>query len=88
MGVPEKSNYLSLNISSITPSLLTNFCLVSKALLASQQPSYERRHNQIESLFLSAVDIMGNQYSPENLQVRINISLRPLDVRFPELAVS
>ncbi|XP_048578343.1 acetyl-CoA carboxylase-like isoform X1 [Nematostella vectensis] len=51
-----------------------------QALLASQQPSYERRHNQIESLFLSAVDIMGSQFSPESLQKLIYSETAIFDV--------
>ena len=43
----------------------------SKALLASQQPSYELRHNQIESLFLSGIDMYGNQMSSDSFQVQL-----------------
>ncbi|XP_073241070.1 acetyl-CoA carboxylase-like isoform X1 [Porites lutea] len=39
-----------------------------QALLAAQQPSYELRHNHIESLFLSAIDMSGNQMASESFQ--------------------
>lgn len=32
-------------------------------------PSYELRHNQVESIFLSAIDMYGHQFCPENLKV-------------------
>ncbi|XP_065669761.1 acetyl-CoA carboxylase isoform X2 [Hydra vulgaris] len=39
-----------------------------QVLIASQKPSYELRHNQFESIFLSAIDLYGQQFNPENLQ--------------------
>lgn len=39
-------------------------------LIASHLPSYELRHNQVESIFLSAIDMYGHQFCPENLKVR------------------
>lgn len=38
-------------------------------LIASHLPSYELRHNQVESIFLSAIDMYGHQFCIENLQV-------------------
>lgn len=32
-------------------------------------PSYELRHNQVESIFISAIDMYGHEYCPENLKV-------------------
>ncbi|KAI5088493.1 acetyl-CoA carboxylase 2 isoform X3 [Silurus meridionalis] len=40
----------------------------SQALIASHLPSYEVRHNQVESIFLSAIDLYGHQFCPENLK--------------------
>ncbi|XP_037086840.1 LOW QUALITY PROTEIN: acetyl-CoA carboxylase-like [Pollicipes pollicipes] len=37
-------------------------------LITAQQPAYELRHNQMESIFLSAVDSFCHGYQPENLQ--------------------
>uniref|UniRef100_A0A672PNW9 acetyl-CoA carboxylase n=1 Tax=Sinocyclocheilus grahami TaxID=75366 RepID=A0A672PNW9_SINGR len=37
-------------------------------LIASHLPSYELRHNQVESIFLSAIDMYGHQFCPENLK--------------------
>uniref|UniRef100_A0A4W4E308 acetyl-CoA carboxylase n=1 Tax=Electrophorus electricus TaxID=8005 RepID=A0A4W4E308_ELEEL len=39
-----------------------------QALIASHLPSYEVRHNQVESIFLSAIDMYGHQFCPENLK--------------------
>lgn len=43
-------------------------------LIASHLPSYELRHNQVESIFLSAVDMYGHQFCPDNLKVRLSPS--------------
>lgn len=37
-------------------------------LIAAHQPAYELRHNQMENLFLSATDMYGYEFHPENLQ--------------------
>lgn len=37
-------------------------------MIAAHQPAYELRHNQMESIFLSAVDMYGHEFHPENLQ--------------------
>jgi acetyl-CoA carboxylase/biotin carboxylase 1 len=39
-----------------------------QVLIAAHQPAYELRHNQMESIFLSAVDMYGHEFHPENLQ--------------------
>ncbi|XP_060699469.1 acetyl-CoA carboxylase 2 isoform X2 [Hemiscyllium ocellatum] len=39
-----------------------------QVLIASHLPSYELRHNQVESLFLSAIDMYGHQFCPDNLK--------------------
>uniref|UniRef100_A0A8C3N498 acetyl-CoA carboxylase n=1 Tax=Geospiza parvula TaxID=87175 RepID=A0A8C3N498_GEOPR len=39
-----------------------------EVLIASHLPSYELRHNQVESIFLSAIDMYGHQFCIENLQ--------------------
>ncbi|XP_075372691.1 acetyl-CoA carboxylase 2 [Mycteria americana] len=39
-----------------------------QVLIASHLPSYELRHNQVESIFLSAIDMYGHEYCPENLK--------------------
>lgn len=39
-----------------------------QVLIAAHQPAYELRHNQMESIFLSAVDMYGLDFHPENLQ--------------------
>lgn len=46
-----------------------------QVLIASHLPSYELRHNQVESIFLSAIDRYGHQFCPENLKVRLSPSL-------------
>uniref|UniRef100_T1JBH2 Uncharacterized protein n=1 Tax=Strigamia maritima TaxID=126957 RepID=T1JBH2_STRMM len=39
-----------------------------QVLIAAHQPAYELRHNQMESIFLSAIDMYGHDFCPENLQ--------------------
>ncbi|XP_063028939.1 acetyl-CoA carboxylase 2 [Melospiza melodia melodia] len=39
-----------------------------QVLIASHMPSYELRHNQVESIFISAIDMYGHEYCPENLK--------------------
>ena len=41
--------------------------LARQVLIAAHQPSYDTRHNQVESIFLAAVDRYGHQYCPEEL---------------------
>lgn len=40
-----------------------------QVLIAFQQPPYELRHNQMESIFLSAIDMYGHRLCQENIQV-------------------
>ena len=42
-----------------------------QVLIAAHLPPYEHRHNQMESIFLSAIDMSGHDFSPENLQVSL-----------------
>ncbi|XP_077530099.1 acetyl-CoA carboxylase isoform X3 [Haemaphysalis longicornis] len=39
-----------------------------QVLIATHQPAWELRHNQMESIFLSAIDMYGHDFCPENLQ--------------------
>ena len=38
-----------------------------QVLIAFQQPPYEQRHNQMESMFLSAIDMYGHKLCQDNL---------------------
>ena len=64
-----------LNISITLTRKLTVLLFFQVALRARQvlinaiQPPYELRHNQVESIFLSAIDMYGHEFCPENLQV-------------------
>lgn len=40
-----------------------------QVLIAFQQPPYELRHNQMESIFLTAIDMYGHTLCQENIQV-------------------
>lgn len=40
-----------------------------QVLIAFQQPPYELRHNQMESIFLTAIDMYGHKLCQENIQV-------------------
>ncbi|XP_078582269.1 acetyl-CoA carboxylase-like [Branchiostoma floridae x Branchiostoma japonicum] len=51
-----------------------------QVLIAAHQPSYELRHNQVESIFLSAIDMYGHQFCPENLQKLIMSETSIFDV--------
>ncbi len=39
-----------------------------QVLIAFQQPPYEQRHNQMESMFLSAIDMYGHKLCEDSLQ--------------------
>ena len=45
-----------------------------QVLITANQPPYELRHNQVESIFLSAIDFFGHTYNPDNLQVRCDVT--------------
>ncbi|KAG7265279.1 hypothetical protein CRUP_008184 [Coryphaenoides rupestris] len=58
--------YIAYELNSVQHrQLRDNTCVV---LIASHLPSYELRHNQVESIFLSAIDMYGHQFCIENLQ--------------------
>lgn len=41
---------------------------IFQVLIAAHQPAYELRYNQMESIFLPAIDMYGHSFHPENLQ--------------------
>lgn len=51
-----------------------------QVLIAAHQPPYELRHNQMENIFLSAVDMYGHDFCPESLQKLINSESAIYDV--------
>ncbi|XP_063237346.1 acetyl-CoA carboxylase isoform X2 [Bacillus rossius redtenbacheri] len=51
-----------------------------QVLIAAHQPAYELRHNQMESIFLSAVDMYGHSFHPENLQKLITSETTIFDI--------
>ncbi|XP_074643040.1 acetyl-CoA carboxylase-like isoform X2 [Tubulanus polymorphus] len=51
-----------------------------QVLIAAHQPAYELRHNQVESIFLSAIDMYGHDFCPENLQKLIMSETSIFDV--------
>ncbi|XP_035827708.1 acetyl-CoA carboxylase isoform X2 [Aplysia californica] len=51
-----------------------------QVLIAAHLPPYEHRHNQMESIFLSAIDMSGHDFCPENLQKLINSETAIYDV--------
>ena len=60
--------------TALPPPSFSYLCLPSsflQVLIASHLPSYELRHNQVESIFLSAIDMYGHQFCPENLKVSL-----------------
>lgn len=54
-------------------------------LIASHLPSYELRHNQVESIFLSAIDMYGHQFCPENLKVSVVQRIYHQNISFSQL---
>ena len=72
-----KESGLTEDLSSILEGLTTlshqeNAKVALRArqvLIAAHQPSYELRHNQVESIFLSAIDMYGHRYCPDHLTV-------------------
>jgi acetyl-CoA carboxylase / biotin carboxylase 1 len=70
---PTLTDELTALLSELT--LLTNVkhakvALKSRqVLIAFQQPPYELRHNQMESIFLSAIEMYGHKLCQENIQV-------------------
>ena len=52
-----------------------------QVLIAANQPPYELRHNQVESIFLSAIDFWGHKFNPENLQVQLRSQCTLSDAR-------
>ncbi|KAG1687910.1 Acetyl-CoA carboxylase [Nymphon striatum] len=68
---------------NITDELIVSFCKLTtmnksenskvalrarQVLIAANQPAFELRHNQMESIFLSAIDMYGHGLCPDNLQ--------------------
>lgn len=41
-----------------------------QVLITAHQPPYERRYNQVENIFLNA--IQGDSFLPEEMEVNIN----------------
>ncbi|XP_029040281.1 acetyl-CoA carboxylase isoform X7 [Osmia bicornis bicornis] len=69
---PGLTDELSSTLTELTSLNRTEHSRVAlrarQVLIAAHQPAYELRHNQMESIFLSAVDLYGHDFHPENLQ--------------------
>lgn len=69
---PGLTEELSSTLTELTSLNRTEHSRVAlrarQVLIAAHQPAYELRHNQMESIFLSAVDMYGHDFHPENLQ--------------------
>ncbi|KAI4536359.1 hypothetical protein MG293_013751 [Ovis ammon polii] len=72
---PSLSDELTSILDELTQLSKSEHCKVAlrarQVLIASHLPSYELRHNQVESIFLSAIDMYGHQFCPENLKVYV-----------------
>uniref|UniRef100_A0A8D1RVF5 Acetyl-CoA carboxylase 1 n=1 Tax=Sus scrofa TaxID=9823 RepID=A0A8D1RVF5_PIG len=72
---PSLSDELTAILNELTQLSKSEHCKVAlrarQVLIASHLPSYELRHNQVESIFLSAIDMYGHQFCPENLKVYV-----------------
>ncbi|XP_034934564.1 acetyl-CoA carboxylase isoform X3 [Chelonus insularis] len=69
---PGLTDELASTLTELTSLNRAEHCRVAlrarQVLIAAHQPAYELRHNQMESIFLSAVDMYGHDFHPENLQ--------------------
>ncbi|XP_012247167.1 acetyl-CoA carboxylase isoform X3 [Bombus impatiens] len=69
---PGLTDELSSTLTELTSLNRTEHSRVAlrarQILIAAHQPAYELRHNQMESIFLSAVDMYGHDFHPENLE--------------------
>ncbi|XP_039717703.1 acetyl-CoA carboxylase 2 isoform X1 [Pteropus medius] len=69
---PSLSEELTSILNDLTQLSKSEHCKVAlrarQILIASHLPSYELRHNQVESIFLSAIDMYGHQFCPDNLK--------------------
>uniref|UniRef100_A0A8C5JWY7 acetyl-CoA carboxylase n=1 Tax=Jaculus jaculus TaxID=51337 RepID=A0A8C5JWY7_JACJA len=69
---PALSEELTAILTELTQLSKSEHCKVAlrarQVLIASHLPSYELRHNQVESIFLSAIDLYGHEVCPENLK--------------------
>lgn len=73
-------------------NILNEFTLLSRSenakvalkarqvLVSAHRPSYDLRRNQVESIFLSAIDRYGRDYHPDNLQKLIDSEKSIFDV--------
>ncbi|ESN91710.1 hypothetical protein HELRODRAFT_70230, partial [Helobdella robusta] len=85
-------NFYSKDLSEDIYSLLQELTKLNKAenakvalrarqiLITAYQSPYELRHNQVESIFLSAIDTFGHNFSPENLKKLITSETSIYDV--------
>ncbi|ELW63813.1 Acetyl-CoA carboxylase 2 [Tupaia chinensis] len=65
---PDMSQVLDCIFSHAQVAKKNQLVIMLIVLIASHLPSYELRHNQVESIFLSAIDMYGHQFCPENLK--------------------
>ncbi|KAJ8315639.1 LOW QUALITY PROTEIN: hypothetical protein KUTeg_007789 [Tegillarca granosa] len=61
-------SHISIQHKNTLVIMLILQLITSVVLIAAHQPPYELRHNQMESIFLSAIDMYGPDFCPENLQ--------------------
>ncbi|XP_029777234.1 acetyl-CoA carboxylase 2 isoform X3 [Suricata suricatta] len=69
---PSLSEELISILNELTQLSKSEHCKVAlrarQVLIASHLPSYELRHNQVESIFLSAIDMYGHEFCPDDLK--------------------
>ncbi|KAH0516969.1 Acetyl-CoA carboxylase 2 [Microtus ochrogaster] len=65
---PDMTQVLDCIFSHAQVAKKNQLVIMLIVLIASHLPSYELRHNQVESIFLSAIDMYGHQFCPENLK--------------------
>ncbi|XP_065319258.1 acetyl-CoA carboxylase-like isoform X2 [Gordionus sp. m RMFG-2023] len=68
-GLTDELNIIFGHLANLSQAVNGKVALRARqVLIASHQPSYELRHNQVESIFLSSIDMYGHEFCPENLQ--------------------
>lgn len=80
-GLSEDVQALLQELTSLNKAENAKVALRARqVLIAAYQSPYELRHNQVESIFLSAIDMFGHHLCPDNLQKLITSETSIYDV--------
>lgn len=80
-GLADELSEVLIQLTSLGGVEQSKVALFSRqVLIAAHQPSYDTRHNQVESIFLSAVDMYGQTFRSEYLMNLITSETSIFDV--------